>query len=336
MTAVNNAVADEFIERLPNDLRFYLVYGADEDRTYVRSKAIVSKTLLGDLDPIRLVRLDGNTVARDRGVLAAEANAPSMFEGNRVIWIDAQGRDLTPALEPLFARPPVGCTIVVRAAQLKKGHPLRSAFERMPHAAAVECYPNGDKSLNALIDAETKAAGVAMNAEARRLLAGLLGTDRQTAISEISKLMTYALGQQRIEVDDVEAIVSDATSLGVDEFVDHVLIGERRTGAISAARFFGEGGDGDQLVVRLGARLTLLHRLRLEMDQGKTPDIAWQSLTLRLSIPTRRLLAGRAERWTSDSIARRFILVRRAAARARGEARLRKIVATHVIWALLR
>ena len=53
-----------------------------------------------------LVRLEGDAVARDFGILADEAYAISMFGGDRAIWIDAQGRDLLPALEPLFARPP--------------------------------------------------------------------------------------------------------------------------------------------------------------------------------------------------------------------------------------
>ena len=58
----------------------------------------------GDADPLRLTRLDGDAVARDPGALADEAYAVSMFGGSRAIWIEAQARDLLPALEPLFAR----------------------------------------------------------------------------------------------------------------------------------------------------------------------------------------------------------------------------------------
>ena len=94
------------------------------------SKAIVGKALDGDMDPLRVVRLEGDAIARDPGVLADEAYAIPMFGGSRAIWIDAQGRDLMPALEPLFKRPPGDCTFVVKAGQLKKGAPLRSAFEK--------------------------------------------------------------------------------------------------------------------------------------------------------------------------------------------------------------
>jgi DNA polymerase-3 subunit delta len=107
MSIVKSTAADGFIQRLPSDVRFYLVHGADEGLTHERSRAIVHNLLDGDRDPLRLVRLDGESVARDPGALADEAHTISMFGGGRAIWIDAQGRDLLPALEPLFARPPL-------------------------------------------------------------------------------------------------------------------------------------------------------------------------------------------------------------------------------------
>src|SRR5271167_4302991 len=70
MTIGNSSAADGFIQRLPKDLRFYLVHGADEGLTHERSKAIVGKVLHGDMDPLRIVRLEGDVVARDPGVLA--------------------------------------------------------------------------------------------------------------------------------------------------------------------------------------------------------------------------------------------------------------------------
>ena len=129
MSIVSSAAADGFIQRLPKEICFYLVHGLDEGLTHERVKAIVRSRIGDDTDPMRLVRFEGDAVARDPGALADEAYAISMFGGDRVIWIDAQGRDLLPALEPLFARPPTDCTIVVKAGQLKKGTGLRGAFE---------------------------------------------------------------------------------------------------------------------------------------------------------------------------------------------------------------
>src|ERR1700674_5900069 len=157
MSLVKNDSADGYIPRLPRDVRFFLVHGSDEGLTHERSKAIMSKILAGDSDPLRLVRFDGDLIVRDPGALADEAYASPMFGGSRAIWIDAQGRDLFPVLEPILAKPPSDCAIVIKAAQLKRGTALRTAFEKAPNAASVECYSDEARALGQLIDAETAA-----------------------------------------------------------------------------------------------------------------------------------------------------------------------------------
>jgi DNA polymerase III delta subunit len=87
-------------------------------------------------------------------------------------------------------------------------------------------------------------------------------------------------------------------------------------------------------MIRLVARMTLLHRLRLEMDQGRPFDAACQALFVRLPISARRALAKQAERWTTESIAQRLPAVRLASARVRTETQLAEVLATRALWAL--
>lgn len=334
MTVINSAAADAFIQRLPKEIRFCLVHGVDEGLTHERVKAIVRSRIGDDSDPMRLVRLEGDAVARDPGALADEAYAIPMFGGNRAIWIDAQGRDLLPALEPLFARPPTDCTIVVKAGQLKKGTGLRAAFESSPARASIECYSDDSSALESLIDTEARAAGLSIAPDARTALVHMTGADRRTTRGEIAKLMLYARGQKQITAGDVEAIVSDAAPSNLDEVIDHALIGDLPAVETSLARFFHDGGDADYLIIRLVARLTLLHRLRLEMDQGRPFDTARQALFVRLPPSALRALAKQAERWTTESIAERLPAVRLASARVRTETQLAEVLATRALWAL--
>jgi DNA polymerase-3 subunit delta len=186
MTIVNSAAADAFIQRLPKEILFYLVHGLDEGLTHERVKAIIRGRIGDDSDPMRLVRLEGDAVARDPGILADEAYAISMFGGDRAIWIDAQGRDLLPALEPLFTRPPTDCTLVVKAGQLKKGTALRAAFESSAARASIECYSDDASTLEALINAEARAAGLAIVPDARAALVHMVGADRRTTRARLS------------------------------------------------------------------------------------------------------------------------------------------------------
>ena len=81
-------------------------------------------------------------MARDPGALADEVYAISMFGGSRAVWIEAQARDVLPAVEALFAPPPQDCAVIVEAGSLKKGTALRTAFEKADNAASIECYPD--------------------------------------------------------------------------------------------------------------------------------------------------------------------------------------------------
>ena len=334
MSVVSSAAADGFIERLPKDIGFYLVHGPDEGLAHERVKAVIRNLIQGDPDPLRLVRLEGDAVARDPGALADEAYAISMFGGARAIWIDAQSRDLLPALEPLFARPPTDCAIVVKAGQLRKGTGLRAAFETSAARISIECYSDDANALEALIDAEARAAGLSIDAEARAALVALTGADRQTTRGEIAKLMLYAQGTSRITAEDVQAIVADAAPSNLDEVVDQALLGDLKAVETSLIRFFHEGGDADHLMIRLVQRLLLLHRLRLEMDQGRPFDAACQTLFVKLPPAARRALARQADRWTSESIAARLPAVRLASARVRADSRLAEVLASRALWTL--
>ncbi|MGO9772555.1 MAG: DNA polymerase III subunit delta [Roseiarcus sp.] len=334
MTTISNATADAYVKRPPRETRFFLVHGNDEGLIHERVKGLVDAALSGEADPLRLTRLEGDAVARDPGTLADEVYAISMFGGSRAVWLEAQARDLLPALEPLFARPPQDCAVIVEAGSLKKGTALRAAFERAENAASIECYPDERGALGRVVEAETRAAGLAIAPEAREYLIGLLGSDRMTTRGEIAKLTLYARGKQRIEVEDVEAIVADAAPSGLDALIDAALLGDMAGLEASAGRFFADGGEAGHLVRSLAARLTLLHRLRVEMERGRSFEAAMQTQFVRISPSGRAALAKQAERWSSTALGKRLAAVSTLAARVRREPRLAEILATRALWSL--
>ena len=310
------------------------MHGGDEGLVHERVKGIVAAALGGDPDPLRLVRFDGDALARDPGALADEAYAVPMFGGRRAIWIDAQGRDLLPALEAAVRPPAPRLRDRRQGGILKKGTALRNAFEKRSNSASIECYPDEERSLGPLIDAEARAAGLTIAPDARDYLIALLGADRQTTRSEIAKLMLYARDKGAIAVEDVEAIVADAAPSGLDDFVDAALIGDMAGIEAAARRFFHEGGDADLLMIRAIARALLVYRLRLEMEQGRSFDMAAQALFVRLPSASRAALARQAERWSSATLLRALPLCARRAPRVRGEPKLSDALATRALWAL--
>ena len=335
MSIVSSAAADGFIQRLPKEIRFYLVHGLDEGLTHERVKAIIRSRIGDDSDPMRLVRLEGDAVARDPGALADEAYAISMFGGERVIWIDAQGRDLyararasiRPSADRLHDCHQGGTT--------QEGNGFKGRVRKFrARAHRSSAIPTIRAPLKSLIDAEARAAGLAITADARAALVHMVGADRRTTRGEIAKLMLYARGHSQITVEDVEAIVADAAPSNLDQVIDDALLGDLPTIEASLSRFFHEGGDADYLMIRLVARLTLLHRLRIEMDQGRPFEAACQALFVKLPMSARRALARQAERWTTASIAERLPAIRLASARVRTELQLAEVLTTRALWTL--
>lgn len=334
MTIVANSGADAFIKRLPRHMAFYLVHGSDEGLIRERARALVASLLEGDIDSLRLIRFDGDVLAREPGTLAEEADAVSMFGGHRVIWIEMQARDIAPALEPLFKQPPRDCAIVVEAGSLKKGHALRSAFEKMSPGASIECYPDDRRSLAALIEVEAREANIRIPPDVRDYLIEFLGSDRMTTRAEVAKLLLYAAGNAEVSIDDVEAIVSDAAPSPLDDALDSAFLGDNAGIEETANRFFADGGDPQQLLGAIVRRAMLLQRLRLEMDQGRSLENAMQAQYVRMSPLRRGMLEKQVGRWSTLKLGRLSGSLWSASSRMRRDAKMAKILATRTLWAL--
>jgi DNA polymerase III subunit delta len=334
VTVVRNENADAYVRSPRPEIQLYLVHGTDPGLAHERA-AILVRGLLGEqADPFRLARLDADSIARDPGRLADEARAVPMLGGQRVIWIDAQSRDLARAIEPFIGSPPEDCWLIVEAGSLKRDSRLRAAFDRAANAVSIECYPDDRRTLSALIDSEARDAGIEVAREARDYLLSLLGSDRLTTRGEITKLMLYAVGSRRIELADVEAIVANAAPSGLGELIDQSLLGQSAEVERLAARFFADGGDPGLLTARLVSQLTSLHNLQLEVAACNSVEAALQKQGSRLPQAARATLARQSARWTLSAVKKTLPAVQETSARVRGNARLGQSLATRALWAL--
>jgi DNA polymerase III subunit delta len=331
---VNNNAADQFLKRPPAETIFFLVHGTDEGLIRERARKLVRHALGDAPDPLRLVRLDGDAISREPGVLADEAQAISMFGGGRVIWIAAQGRDILSALGPLFQHPPTDCVVVVEAGALKKGGELRSLFETGPRSAGIECYPDDRRSLAALIEEEAKAAGLRVPPEVRDALCDLLGADRMTTRNEIAKLMLYAKGRETVTGEDVQAIVSEAAPSMLDEAVEAAFRGDGRAADKAANDYLADGGDASLLLGAVIRQVNLLHRLRLEMEAGRTFEAALQAARARVFFQRRAALERAAAQWTAVKLGRLLSPLQAAALRIRRDAAIGEASALRALWAI--
>lgn len=327
MVAVRSAEAERFISRPPPNVFLYLLFGADTGLVSERADKIIARSVEDTKDPFKFLRLNGDELTADPLRLADEANTMPLFGGRRAIGIDAQGKSFMSALEPVLARPPLDCTIIIEAGALKRDAPLRRLCEGSPNAAAIECAPDSARDVAQLIEAELRTEGLEIEPEAKLLLVSLLGQDRLTTRSELGKLLLYARGSGTITLAHVAAIVADASSTVVDAAVNGAFEGDFAAVEETAERVFCEGGDYNLLLGAALRHATALHRARLDAEAGRPETF---SVGYRRGASFDRHVRA----WTSDRLARMIAALSQAIGMARTEPRLADQIAMRALWSV--
>src|SRR5262245_45803621 len=273
MVALKGAEIDSYLARPDPARPIALVFGPDAGLVSERARAIVAAAVDDLNDPFGLVRLDGDELAADPSRLIDEVNTVPLFGGRRAVWIKAGGQNFAAAIEAVAGAPARDCRVIIEAGDLRRGAPVRTVCERAPTIAAIPCYGDSERDLGRLIDDEMRAAGLAIAPDARAALIPLLGGDRQASRNEIRKLALYGRGATRIEVDDVLAVVADASALVLDAIVDAVFAGRAREVETQLTRAQAAGIAPGRIVAAALGQIGQLHRGRLSVDDGTPVDV---------------------------------------------------------------
>ena len=268
MVAVKAADVDAFVARADPARVVVLVFGPDAGLVSERVNALVQASVDDVNDPFALARLEGETLAAEPSRLVEEAQTMPLFGGRRAVWVKAGSRNIAPAVEALLAVPRLDCRVVIEAGDLRRNAPLRVICERAKIAAALPCYADSERDRTRLIDEEMRAAGLALTPEARALLIPLLGGDRAASRSELRKLTLYARGRGRVDVDDVTAVVSDASALALEDIVDAALAGRPAELEAQLAKARTAGASAGSLLFNAQRQVALLHRWRIAVEDG--------------------------------------------------------------------
>jgi len=301
MVAVKSADVESFLARLDPARPVILVFGPDAGLVSERVAAIVKASVDDANDPFSLVRLEGEEVAANPGRLVEEAQTIPLFGGRRAVWVKAGGRNIGPAVEALLALPASECRVVIEAGDLRKNAPLRVVCERAKNAAALPCYTDGERELGRLIDAEMRAAGVTLKRDAREMLIPLLGGDRAASRNELRKLLLYAGGRTEIGVDDVIAVVSDASELGFDELVDAAFAGRPADLETLLAKARADGSPAGSIFFAAQRQLAQLHRWRTMIEEGASFSIENAQPPVHFS--RKALVETALKQWSAERLA---------------------------------
>ncbi|ALK10977.1 DNA polymerase III subunit delta [Blastochloris viridis] len=334
MVAVKPGDADAAVGRIDPARPVMLLFGPDAGLVAERAATAAAAGLAGTTDPFALVRLDGDAVAADPPRLADEAYTIAMFGGRRVIRVRVGSRTITGAVEPLLKEPPRDCVVILEAGDLKRGQGLRELVERSPHGLAIACYADAGRDLDRLIDEELRAANLAIDRDARDLLLSQLGGDRLASRGEVRKLALYAHGHDRVRVEDVEAIVGDASAAGLDEAIDTAFAGDAETADGAALRLFKAGTSPQSLLAAAIRTAIQLHRWRIAVEGGVGVRTVLDNTRPPIHFRRKPLIEQALNAWTAEGLATAVIDLGSAAADARKQAQLAEPICLRSLLAL--
>lgn len=327
MVAFKAAEVDAFISQPHSGLPIVLLYGPDAGLVRERADALIRSAVKDPQDPFAVALLDGDMLADEPERLVEEAHTIPLFGGRRAVLVKAGGRNISAALERLLASPPgADCRIVIEAGDLKRGSPLRTMCERAKLIAVLPCYSDSNRDLDRLIEQELRSAGLAMGRDARVLLISLLGGDRRASRSEIAKLVCYAHGQPTIRIDDVMAIVADATIPAVDGIVDGAFAGRTTDLEANFAKARASGISANAVATAALRHVVMLHRFRLAIDAGAAIDATLKSTTPAIHFSREPFIKAALERWSAKSLEQAIAQVGEIALEVRRNAKMSYLV----------
>src|SRR5262245_16290982 len=268
MVALRGKEIDSYLARPDPGRPIILLYGPDAGLVRERADALMASAVDDPNDPFSLVRLDGDELAAEPSRLVDEAMTVPLFGGRRAIRVRAGSRNFAAGVDTLAETSIRDCRIVIEAGELRPESPLRKACERAKNAVAIGCYPDTERDLAKLIDDEMKPSDLRLAQDARATLMGLLGGDRQASRNELRKLALYARGKGEVTLDDVMAVVSDASDLKLDPIVDAAFAGNAALVESEFAKAMVAGTYPGVIVAAAQRQAAWLHKSALAVADG--------------------------------------------------------------------
>ncbi|RIA55191.1 DNA polymerase III subunit delta [Dichotomicrobium thermohalophilum] len=331
-----NRVA-RYVQKPDPQVKACLLFGSDAGliREHGATLCESMRSLLPD-NP-ELVRLNEDDLAADPDRLAVEAQTISMFSPSKVLRARVSGRTVNELAKFPWGQLPDSVRVVIEVGNLKPDIKLRKLFEGGETLAALACYESSDTaSLSQLVRQEISRASLTITRDAERHLTNLLGADPGIAKAEIAKLITYAQDTGEISVEDVDAVVGDASDATLNVAVHEILTGDSASALTQMEKLRASGTPPDVLLSALSRQLMQLISVRARMDAGRSADSAINAIRPPLHFRRKDEIKLQIRRWDRGHLKRALGRVSRALQYTRTHPEIAHQVAGDTIFQLAR
>lgn len=317
MVAIRPQQADAFVRSPDRAVQAVLLYGTDGGLVGERARAVAQALAQRESPPGEVIRLAEADLDGDPERLTVELLTVPMFGGAKVVRVETGRRINTSVLKPLLEGSPFPGALVVEAGSLRQGDALRDLFEKAPRAAAIGCHADERAGLSELVDEVLGVARLTISPDARNLLVSRLGADRALSRAELDKLALYAAGSDGITVEDVEAIVGDASEQAFDRIIGAAALGEAAEAVAECDRAVASGESPQAVILLLQRHFHRLHRVRVAVEAGRPADQVLGALRPPVFGKQRAALERQVRLWTGGRLVAAMARIGEAARAAR-------------------
>ncbi|HWV41384.1 DNA polymerase III subunit delta [Pseudorhodoplanes sp.] len=299
MVALKTSDAESFLARPDPARPIVLIYGPDAGLVRERAEALIRISVDNPADVFSLIRIDGDELSGNPYRLVEEANTMPMFGGRRAIWVKAGSRNIASAVEAVINAPSPDCRVVIEAGESRKTSPLRALCEKAKNVAVIACYADEARDVARIVDEELKTAGLTIAPDARAALMPFLGGDRQATRGELRKLALYVHGRDQVTVEDVLAVVADASAVALDNVLDAAFSGKPAEVEAHYAKARGEGAAPGAIISAALRHLSNLHRMRMTIEDGQSLTGAIEGARPPIHFKRKPVIEAALRAWTA-------------------------------------
>jgi DNA polymerase III subunit delta len=340
----------QFLKSPAPAVRAVLLYGPDAGLVRERADGLV-RDVAGDVgDPFRVAELSPDEVAKEPGRLFDEVAAIAMTGGRRAIRLRGPGEGLSDLLSRFLDDPPGDGLVVLEAGDLPPRSRLRKLFEAADRAAALPCYRDEGRDLEALVQEMARGAGYRVTREASAYLTVNLGGDRQLTRREMEKLLLYmgprddarssgqsaaaAIGTRAITLADVQACVGDSAERTLDDLV--FALGDRDLPEIerTLTRVFQEGASWVSPLRAAARHFERLHRVAGALSDGATSESAMARLRPPVFWKFRQRFQRQVQQWSCEQLAAALSRLTEAELEGKRGRAAGEVVCAHTFFAI--
>ncbi len=337
MVAITHRDADRFISEFTQQIDVFVIFGTDAGLIAERTSGILKRIGLNPRNPDQVQKLDGDEIAANPGSLQEHSHAAGLFAEKRAIILRTGSKQIIAPLEVAIREPAVDCPILVQAGALKKDAPLRNLAANAKNAVSIECYPDSPKDIQHLVENAAKEAQLVIDPGTRQLLIGLLGDDRLTTRSELTKLFLYCNDRGRITEADILAIVSDASAFASDNVVLAAFSGDLSFCGDVSSHIYTTSSEAHALVAAAVRHCHLLMQIRADIETGQTFESAANRGGGRLFFgPKQALLKAQVQSWRTSALAQGIDELNQSVLTMRQEPHLANATIMHALLLIAR